>query len=229
MPRSETPHGGFLLGAASEPAPGSAGKPASPAQPRGRDTLQLALANIPQHYGGDRRKALCRGGLRQAWWRTVGMITGAAGWIHGLWKYKFGDSGGAGASRDILPWLPVLRSRSRRCSPRRCRGGGVCVDRLVMGPRHRGPRGPLLPFLQCVPNFPPARTAVGGRLLNPCRIDRGVERTRVAGNGDCVRVRGGSGSSCGNAQAVLSRCGVAADQSTPTGMVGREWSTMRER
>ena len=69
----------------------SVGKPASPAQPRGHDTLQAALANIPQPCGGDRRKAIFRSGLRQAWWRTVGMITGAAGRIHGLWKYKFVD------------------------------------------------------------------------------------------------------------------------------------------
>jgi len=44
----------------------------------------MAIANIPQFCGGVRRTASCRSRLRQAWWRAVGMITGAAGWIHGL-------------------------------------------------------------------------------------------------------------------------------------------------
>ena len=83
----------------------SVGKPASPAQPRGHDTLQAALANIPQPCGGDRRKAIFRSGLRQAWWRTVGMIPGVAGRIHGPWKYKL--AGFASSTRS--------QSKDARC------------------------------------------------------------------------------------------------------------------
>ena len=91
-------------------------KPARPALPRGRDILQGALANIPQPCEGDRSKAIFRSGLRRAWWRTVGMIPGAAGRIHGLWKYKFGVIGcrdGQGIHRNFN-----CQSCRRKAQPR---------------------------------------------------------------------------------------------------------------
>lgn len=106
-------------------------------------------------------------------------------------------------SPGFLPRLSIIRCRRGGFGDRRSRDSGACGDRLVMEPRRRAPRDPLLPLLQRVPTLPPARIPVNRRLPDPCRTDRGVGCAWVAGNGDGDGVRDGCRGRRGDAHAFL--------------------------